>query len=45
MEVEDQRAAAEQRMDQKLSELKALEGTLNDLLKQRSDKEEQRCKC
>ena len=34
-------AAAEQRMDQKLSELKALEGTLNDLLKQRSDKEEQ----
>jgi len=34
-------AAAEQRMDQKLSELKALEGTLKDLLKQRSDKEEQ----
>lgn len=37
-------AAAEQRMDQKLAELKALESTLKDLLKQRSDQEEQQLK-
>lgn len=37
-------AAAEQRMDQKLAELKAVESTLKDLLKQRSDLEEQQLK-
>lgn len=37
-------AAAEQRMDQKLAELKALESTLKDLLKLRSDQEEQQLK-
>jgi flagellar motility protein MotE (MotC chaperone) len=33
-------AAAEQRMDQKMAELKAMQSTLQDLLKQRSDAEE-----
>ncbi len=35
-------AAAEQRMDQKMAELKALQSTVEDLLKKRSDEEEQR---
>ena len=37
-------AAAEQRMDQKLAELKAVEATLKDLLQQRSDQEEKELK-
>jgi flagellar motility protein MotE (MotC chaperone) len=35
-------AAAEQRMDQKMAELKALQSTVEDLLKKRSDAEESR---
>ncbi|WP_374377194.1 MotE family protein [Dongia sp.] len=35
-------AAAEQRMEQKMAELKALQSTVEDLLKKRSDAEEQR---
>jgi len=35
-------AAAEQRMEQKMAELKALQSTVEDLLKKRSDEEEQR---
>ena len=34
--------AAEQRMEQKMAELKALQSTVEDLLKKRSDAEEQR---
>ncbi|MDY0870527.1 MotE family protein [Dongia rigui] len=35
-------AAAEQRMEQKMAELKALQSTVEDILKKRSDEEEQR---